>query len=147
MTMNESCIFCGLIAGQAACAKVYEDDTVLAFMDIFPASVGHVLVVPKAHHETIFEMPGQALRDVAGIAGRISRAIRQVLAPDGLNVTQANGSAAGQSVPHYHVHLVPRTTGVRTRMHGSNRADDVELAALAERIAAALNQSGTEKAE
>ncbi|MEM7250793.1 MAG: HIT family protein [Pseudomonadota bacterium] len=135
---EQNCIFCQIIAGNAPSAKIYEDENVFVFLDIFPASVGHTLVVPKGHYETIYEMSDDAMAHVARAARSMAVAIGAVLEPDGLNVTQANGVAAGQTVPHYHVHLVPRTEGVRTRMHGSERADDDALKALAKRIAEAL---------
>jgi histidine triad (HIT) family protein len=90
---------------------VFEDERTIAFMDINPLSEGHCLVVPRVHAATIFEVDETDLRAAITTARRVARAIRAVLQPDGLNLLQANGAAAFQSVPHLHFHLVPRFTG------------------------------------
>ncbi len=91
------CVFCKIRDGQIPSLKIFEDDRTLAFMDINPVTHGHCLVIPKAHAATLFDAEVQ-----------VARAIREALAPDGLNMLQANGAAAFQSVPHFHVHLIPR---------------------------------------
>jgi histidine triad (HIT) family protein len=136
---DESCIFCQIVAGHAPAHRVAEDELALAFMDIFPASPGHALVIPRAHAANVFEIDADSMRAVAALARRLALAQRAELAPDGLAVYQANGAAAGQTVWHYHVHLIPRTTGQGMIFHGRARADDGALArqagALAERLA------------
>jgi len=137
--MNEAgCIFCNIVAGTKPCHKVLETDSVLSFMDIFPASDGHTLVIPKHHCETVFDITESAMQAVSLAARRIAAAIRAELAPDGLTIAQVNGAAAGQTVMHYHLHLLPRTQGQSMRLHGSSAADPARLDALARAFAARL---------
>ena len=105
------CVFCGIVAGQIASTRVYEDDQVLAFMDIGQVNPGHVLVALKPHVENLYALDDAQAAAVAKAAARIARAIGAAFAPAGLSVYQANGAAAGQTVFHYHVHLVPRHDG------------------------------------
>ena len=132
------CIFCKIICGEAAAAKVAETEHTLAFMDLFPATPGHALVIPKPHYENLFEATPDSLAAVHLEARRVARAIKSALAPDGLMVFQLNGAAAGQTVFHYHAHLIPRMEGSAFQLHGRQRADDAELEALSRRIANAL---------
>ncbi len=135
---NPDCIFCKIVAGEAAAVKVTETEHALAFMDLFPAAPGHTLVIPKPHYENLFEATPESLAAVHLLARRVARAIKSALAPDGLMVFQLNGAAAGQTVFHYHAHLIPRMTGSEFKLHGRQRADDAELEAVAEKIATAL---------
>jgi histidine triad (HIT) family protein len=96
--------------GKIPSAKVYDDQRTLAFMDINPLSRGHCLVVPKAHAATLYEAEAEDLKAVMATAKKVAGAIRKALNPDGLNLLQANGAAAFQSVPHFHLHLIPRWT-------------------------------------
>ncbi len=102
------CVFCKLRDGQIPSMKIFEDDKTLAFMDINPLNSGHCLVITKTHAATLYEVPLEDLHSVIGTAQRVALAIRDGLKPDGLNVLQANGAAAFQSVPHFHLHLIPR---------------------------------------
>ena len=137
MTSSENCIFCAIVAGKAPCHKIMENDHVLAFMDLFPSTDGHALVIPKQHFDTIYDMTDDALAEVFAVARRLALAIRAEFTPDGMTVTQANGVAAGQTVPHYHVHLIPRTQGVRRRGHGEQQGDADTLSEHASRLARA----------
>ena len=105
------CVFCKIRDGQIPSARVYEDDRTIAFMDINPLNDGHTLVIPRAHAATLFEADEADLRAAIATAKRVAVAIQDGLHPDGLNLLQANGAAAFQSVPHFHFHLVPRFTG------------------------------------
>ena len=105
------CVFCKIRDGQIPSARVYEDDRTIAFMDINPLNEGHTLVIPRAHAATLFEADEADLRAAIATAKRVAVAIQDALHPDGLNLLQANGAAAFQSVPHFHFHLVPRFTG------------------------------------
>jgi histidine triad (HIT) family protein len=134
--VREGCIFCQIAAGKAPAFRVAEDDSALAFMDIFPVSDGHTLVIPKDHAENVFEMEDAPMRAVAALSRRVARAIRAELAPDGLGVYQANGAAAGQTVWHYHLHLLPRRRGDPLALHGRARADDARLREIAAKLAA-----------
>ena len=138
MPTDNDCIFCRITAGLAPCHEVYSDATVMAFMDAFPAAPGHLLVVPREHARTIHALGDEAMREVASVARQLAGAVDAALNPDGLTLSQANGAAAGQSVPHYHVHLIPRTSGERLRSHGAASGDDAALAQMALRIRAEL---------
>ena len=104
----ESCVFCKIRDGEIPAMRVYEDDRTLCIMDINPLSPGHCLVLTKAHAATLYEAEPADLQAAITTAQRVSRALRDTLAPDGLNMLQANGPAAFQSVPHFHLHLIPR---------------------------------------
>jgi histidine triad (HIT) family protein len=104
------CVFCKIRDGQIPSMRIFEDDRTLAFMDINPLNSGHCLVVTKAHAATLFEAEIADLQAAIATAQRVAMAIRDGLKPDGLNMLQANGAAAFQSVPHYHLHLIPRWT-------------------------------------
>jgi histidine triad (HIT) family protein len=106
--MQDECIFCRIVAGDLPCAKVYEDEHTIAFMDIGPVIKGHTLVVPKAHHNPLMETPDEVLARLIAVVRRVATAIQAGLGADGINVTQANGGVAGQVVPHIHFHVIPR---------------------------------------
>lgn len=105
------CVFCKIVAKQIPATLVHEDEHTLAFMDIGQVNPGHVLVAVKKHAENIFALDEVQAAAVFRAAGKLSRAIRDAFSPDGLSVYQANGKAAGQTVFHFHVHLVPRHEG------------------------------------
>ena len=134
------CVFCKIIAGELPSWKLYETDTVLAFMDIGPVVKGHALVIPKAHHETVVTIPDDLLADVMIAARKIARGLLGGLGADGVNLHQANGSVAGQVVPHFHVHVIPRfkQDGHDWNWGAQSYADAAEPAALAARIQAAM---------
>ena len=134
----DDCLFCEIVAGTRGCHRVLETDDVLCFMDIFPAGEGHTLVIPKRHAESLLDIAEPDLLAVAAASRRVARALQAALDPDGITFTQANGSAAGQTVMHYHVHLIPRTRGERMGLHGGEAADSDDLARLADAIAAHL---------
>ena len=106
-----NCVFCRIAAGTLPSTKVYEDGSTLAIMDINPLTPGHLLVMPKAHMENLFDAEEDTVAEVIRVVSRIAKAIGQALKPEGLNVLQANGRAAFQSVPHLHFHLIPRSSG------------------------------------
>ena len=108
--MAADCVFCKIRDGQIPSFKIHEDERTLTFMDINPLNSGHCLVVTKAHAATIFEADAEDLTAAIAAAKTVARAIQEALKPDGLNLLQANGAAAFQSVPHFHLHLIPRWT-------------------------------------
>lgn len=110
-----SCIFCQIVSGQAPASIVYEDDLVLAIMDINQPNPYKVLVLSKAHLPTIYELDDATAAAIMQAAVRVARGIREVSGCEGLNVMQANGTAAGQDVFHFHLHLVPRHAHDRIR--------------------------------
>lgn len=105
------CIFCKIIAGQIPCHKLYEDDRVLAFLDIGPLSSGHCLIIPKEHYITIDQMPADLASACATILPQLSKAIITATGATGWNVLQNNGAIAGQEVGHVHFHIIPRAGG------------------------------------
>ena len=102
------CIFCQIVAGEIPCFKVYEDEAALAFMDINPASEGHLLVLPKTHFVNLFDGDDAALASVIVATRKVAQAMKTALGIDALNLLQANGQWALQSVEHFHIHLIPR---------------------------------------
>jgi histidine triad (HIT) family protein len=106
--VSGDCVFCKIRDGQIPAVKIYEDERTLAFMDINPLNAGHCLVVTKTHAPTIWESSVEDLQAAIAAARKIAVALRDAVKPDGLNMLQANGTAAFQSVPHYHLHLIPR---------------------------------------
>jgi histidine triad (HIT) family protein len=102
------CVFCMIRDGKIPSSKIYDDARTFAFMDINPLSRGHCLVAPKAHAATLYEVDVEDFKAVAATAKKLATAIKKALSPDGLNLLQANGAAAFQSVPHFHLHLIPR---------------------------------------
>jgi len=109
--MSESCNFCKVVSGENPASIVYEDGNVLAFMDLHPANIGHTLVVPKEHWETIYDVPEEVLADLFAVVKRISVAVEKAVGAEGISILQFNGRASGQSVMHFHVHVIPRFRG------------------------------------
>lgn len=136
---SDGCIFCAILAGDAPAHRVHEDERTLVFMDLFPVADGHTLVIPKAHVENIFEIDADHVAACARMSRRIAHAIRSVLSPDGVAVVQANGAAAGQTVFHYHTHLIPAWTGTPLQLHGRQQGDATRLAEVAGQLATALS--------
>jgi histidine triad (HIT) family protein len=135
---DPTCIFCKIVAGEMPSYRVAEDDETLVFMDIFPVSAGHTLIIPKAHHENLYEMTVRRAEAVAAMAKRVADAIRTAFAPAGLMVFQLNGVAAGQTVFHYHMHLLPRREDEPLALHTRIPGDPARLADQARSLAAAL---------
>ncbi|KPB04914.1 HIT family protein [Bacillus sp. CHD6a] len=102
------CIFCKIIDGDIPAAKVYEDEHVLAFLDISQVTKGHTLVIPKVHKENIYELTPEIAENLFKVVPKIANSIKEEFKPIGLNLLNNNGEAAGQSVFHYHLHIIPR---------------------------------------
>ena len=135
MTHDPACIFCRIVGGQIPCHRLYEDEATLAFLDINPANPGHALAIPKAHHPNLLETPPALLARVIATAQRVAQAVQDELKPDGLNLLQANGPGAAQSVFHLHLHVLPRRLDDGLLMNwGLQPGDQGALAALAERL-------------
>jgi histidine triad (HIT) family protein len=105
---DPACLFCKIVRGEIPSAKVLETDHAVAFLDINPVIQGHVLLVPKAHHATLSELPDDLAAESARLVPRLARAIRAATGADGLNLIVNNGRAAGQTIDHGHWHLIPR---------------------------------------
>jgi histidine triad (HIT) family protein len=107
--MNEdSCIFCRISQKQVPASRIYENEKVLAFLDIRPLNEGHTLVIPKAHYENIFDVPKELNAYIHGGIKQIAIALKKATNADGITIIQQNGKAANQDVPHLHVHVIPR---------------------------------------
>ena len=100
------CIFCKIINNEIPSYKVYEDENFLAFLDISQATKGHTLVVPKKHYANIFEMPEDSA--IFSIVTKLAKAIKEATNAEGVNLLNNNGAAAGQTVEHFHIHIIPR---------------------------------------
>lgn len=132
---DSSCTFCKIVSGELYSVKVFETKNTLAFMEISPANPGHVLVIPKEHYETIYDIDGDSLKDLMTISKDISKAIKKTFGPRGLDLVQKNGSAGGQKVEHFHMQLVPRDYGdnVKIDLNGESATEE-ELEDYAHRL-------------
>ena len=133
-------IFAKILRGEAPCVKIFEDDDVLAFMDIFPQSQGHCLVIPKnTHARNLTDFAPERLGVLFAAVQKLTKAVIKALNPDGVVVTQYNGAPSGQTIFHLHVHVIPRYSNLPLQPHhGGKPADMAVLREQAERIAAAL---------
>ena len=138
MSYDPSNIFGKILRGEIPAHRVYEDDTALVMMDIFPQSRGHTLIVPKAPSRNLLDADPAALAAVIPLVQNVARAVKQATGADGIRLAQFNEAAAGQTVFHLHFHVIPVYEGVPLGAHGGGKAEDAELAALARDIAAAL---------
>jgi histidine triad (HIT) family protein len=138
-TYDSNNIFAKILRGDMSCHKVYEDEVSLAFMDAFPQSRGHTLVIPKTSARNFLDLPAEAVGPYLERVHKVAHAVNKALRPDGMRVVQFNGATAGQTVFHLHFHIIPFFHADMLRPHASNiRADDAELAALATQIGAAV---------
>lgn len=135
------CPFCRIIRGDAPAVIVHEDRDTLAIMDLYPATQGHVLVIPRQHVDSIYVMPAKLGARIMVVAIALAKSVKRQLAPAGLNLIQANETAGGQTIPHFHLHIVPRYSDDQIILrfgHGSTPADIAELARLASLIRSGL---------
>lgn len=133
-------IFAKIVRGDMSCVKVYDDDKILAFMDIFPQSEGHTLVIPKKAKATmLFDIDIDHLKDLIEGVQKIAKAVDKALKPVGMRIIQFNGNEAGQTVFHIHFHIIPVYADTPLRRHaGGEPADASRLTEIASRIAGAL---------
>jgi histidine triad (HIT) family protein len=134
-------IFAKIVRGEVPCARVFENDHVLAFMDVFPQAHGHTLVISKlSQARNLLDIEPEALAYLIQGVQRVTHAVNAALKPDGIVVTQFNGAPAGQTIFHLHFHILPRWEGVALGRHASGQmADQAELAKLAHQIAAQIS--------
>ena len=132
--------FARILRGELPATKVYEDRTVLAFMNIHPLSTGDLLVIPKRHYRNLMDIPPPVLDHLMRVAQRLARAQARALHPDGIFLRQNNGEEAGQTVFHFHMHVTPQYRGVALAQTSYKQppADPRKLAAIAAKIRAAL---------
>ena len=128
-------IFAKIIRGEAPCYRLYEDDDVLAFLDLFPQSFGHSLVIPKrAAARNLLEIDADSLCKLSLAVQKLTRALVEELQPAGVQVAQFNGAPAGQTVFHIHMHVIPRFEGESLGIHAAKKADPAELEQLQARL-------------
>ena len=131
-------IFAKILRGDLPSHKVYEDDRVVAFMDVMPQGTGHTLVVPKAPSRNLLDADPAVFGALFGVVQKIARAVKKAFAADGVTVMQFNEPASGQTVYHLHVHVIPRFEGVPLKPHTGEMEKPDVLAANAVKIKAAL---------
>lgn len=137
-TYDEQNIFAKILRGDMPSIKLYEDAHTLSFMDIMPQADGHALVIPKTPAVTFLDLPEDSAAAVMATSKKIAAAIVTTLAAPGFMMVQLNGSAAGQTVPHYHMHILPRQDGLELKFHAREPEDMEKLSALADKIRANL---------
>jgi len=138
MPYDRSNIFAKIIRGEIPCVKIYEDDKTLAFMDVMPQADGHTLVVPKEDAENIFELSPEGAAALMATTQKVAKAVKKATGTPGLMLLQLNGAAAGQSVNHIHMHIIPREAGIDLKFHAREMVDPKSLEPLAAKIRAAL---------
>ena len=131
--MKNDCVFCAIAAGEIPSFKVYEDDAVLAYLDINPFTKGHTLVIPKKHSTGLLDTDDAVLAAVVARVRKVAARLKEALPCDGFNILQNNGEAAGQTVKHLHFHIVPRYAG-EPLVFESHKGDMEDLKALAGRV-------------
>jgi histidine triad (HIT) family protein len=137
--MTDSCLFCGIVSGAVPAIPVYQDEMTIAFLDPYPKSRGHVLLIPRAHSTGLLDAAPDTLTVLLPAIQRVSRAMCQALNVEGFNLVQNNGAVAGQAIPHLHFHLIPRRAddGLLDWPSTESSADDRQM--LAARISEALS--------
>ncbi len=121
--MNHECIFCKIIKGEIPSFTVYEDETFKVILDRFPSALGHVLIIPKAHYKDMFELSQEVASKIYPLAQKIASRVKEVMGAEGINILQNNGEVAGQSVYHFHLHIVPRKSGDGITLNKSSNMD------------------------
>ncbi len=129
LPQQDGCIFCKIVRGDAPSFKLYEDDLSFAIMDINPFNHGHALVLSKGHYANLHEASDDSVAAVARTAKKIAAAVIDCVPNDGINIVQANGPGAAQSVQHYHVHVLPRRLGDNAKLNWSLSPGDHEVIA------------------
>lgn len=135
---EDDCIFCKIVAGDIPAAIIHQDQDLVAFMDAFPSSEGHALVIPRGHYENVVDLPPELMSACSLMVQRLAKAARTVFSPDGITILQFNGEAAGQTVFHYHQHVIPRWAGQDWSAHGKTQGDPELLQRQAAQLRDAL---------
>jgi len=132
---EEGCIFCKIVNGEIPSTTVYEDTEFKVILDKFPANIGHMLVIPKKHIENIFKISDEEAARVFAVVSEMAKKMQKNLEFEGLNIVQNNGSIAGQSVFHFHIHLIPRYKGDGVNITWDNKkTSDQELEEIRQKI-------------
>lgn len=132
--VNEDCIFCKLASGEIPSNAIYEDEDFKVIMDLSPASKGHCIILPKTHAANVFELPDAYCEKVMKVAKKCAGVLMNVLKCEGINILQNNGEAAGQTVFHFHMHLIPRYHDDKVEIKWNPSEAEYDLKALAEEI-------------
>ena len=137
---DETCIFCKIASGEIPSATIYEDKDFRVILDLGPASEGHALILPKNHFKDVCELDAEAAAKVLPLAAKIGAAMKESLGCTGFNLVQNNGAAAGQTVHHFHMHIIPRYEGGPSMVTWEpHTADSEKLAQISEKIKSALS--------
>jgi histidine triad (HIT) family protein len=135
LKFDENCIFCKIVQKQAPSSILYEDESVMAFLDIRPVNDGHTLVIPKEHYADIYDIPSELLAKVHQVTKTLSIAIKQAVNADGISIAQQNGKAANQDIFHLHVHIIPRYADQKMKpFHELQMVDTKQLEPTAAKI-------------
>jgi histidine triad (HIT) family protein len=134
MAYDENNVFAKVLRSEIPCHKIYEDEDTLAFLDIMPRSEGHALVITKEKARDLFDVSPQALAKLMEVVQKLAPKIKKAVGAEGVLIQQFNGAAAGQTVFHLHVHIVPRKAGEALKPHAGIMGDQAALAATAEKI-------------
>jgi histidine triad (HIT) family protein len=134
MAYDPDNIFAKVLRGEVPCHKIYEDEDTLAFLDIMPRTEGHALVVTKEKARDLFDIKPEALGKLMAVVQKLAPKIKEAVGADGVLFQQFNGAAAGQTVFHLHIHIVPRNEGEALKPHAGKMEDQAKLAATAEKI-------------
>lgn len=135
----DNCIFCKIASGEIPAATLYEDDLFRVILDLGPASKGHALILPKNHYANLYEIPDEMVGKAMVLAKKMGTALKEALGCDGLNVVQNNGEAAGQTVFHFHMHLIPRYKGdTVTLKWEEHSSEDLDMEKIRQDIRKAL---------
>ena len=139
MHQQQDCVFCQIVSGEGHCHLIHEDSLTMTFLDIFPSSPGHTLIITKQPFTDIFEVTPDALAAVAARSVAVAAALNDQLKPAGLGIFQLNKAAAGQTVFHYHMHLIPKYDGIDFNIHAQTLADPATLSELANQLRECLS--------
>jgi histidine triad (HIT) family protein len=134
MAYDPDNIFAKVLRGEIPCHKIYEDEDTLAFLDIMPRTEGHALVVTKEKARDLFDIKPEALGKLMAVVQKLAPKIKEAVGADGVLIQQFNGAAAGQTVFHLHIHIVPRNEGEALKPHAGKMEDQAKLAATSEKI-------------
>ncbi|MFQ3323262.1 MAG: histidine triad (HIT) family protein [Pseudomonadales bacterium] len=138
MASHDNCIFCQIVAGKAQSQIVFENDKVMAFMDVMPASGGHTLLVTKNHYDSVLDASPDDIAEIGRVSVAIANAVKHASGANGIGVYQLNGGAAGQTVFHYHMHFIPQSEGAHVAIHSREMGDMDSIAAMADKVRLAL---------
>ena len=134
MAYDENNVFAKVLRGEIPCHKIYEDEDTLAFLDIMPRAEGHALVITKEKARDLFDVRPEALAKLMAVVQKLAPVIQEAVGAEGVLIQQFNGAAAGQTVFHLHVHIIPRKEGEALKPHAGKMVDQAQLAATAEKI-------------